>query len=212
MAQATPSCSRKKGTTPRTINGAKYVEFIVREKKDGKSTDIPQEAIHQDGIYWVPKFFNFGKYFDSLKYSKENQQSKEKAMVTRAGETTKTVHDIGASPVEKIERQNCGIEKRAQDRVGDANETQKEKYLAGRTDQPKPPVLSLAFDSACSKAIITNPNVLVNPVHHKVRIDSANPNHPLQSSLGRYIDGYVLSESGMRIQFPKDLHVLHCDD
>ena len=213
VAQATPSRSRKKGTTPRTtkINGDAYVEFIVREKKD-----IPQEAIHQDGIYWVPKFFNFGKYFDSLKQSKENQPSKaegkEKAMVTRAGETTKTVHDIGASPVGKIEKQNCGIEKKAQDRVGDANETQKEKCLAGRTDQSKPPVLSLAFDSACSKAIITNPNVLVNPVHHKVRIDGANPNHPLQSSLGGYIDGYVLSESGMRIQFPKDLHVLHCDD
>ena len=214
VAQTPTTSSTKKRTT--NINGAEYVEYLVREKRNGKPPDIPHEAIHRDGAYWVPKFFNFRMYFESLNPSKKNQQSgkqgRESAMAARVLATPKT-QDVAVSPIDKIKGQACGSDERAQAGVGNAQKTTpSETCLIGTMIQPKPKVLALAVDSACSKAIVKNPNALEKLAHHEVRIDGANPHHPLQSYLGGYINGYVLSESGMKIQFPKDLHVLHCDD
>lgn len=75
-------------------------------------------------------------------------------------------------------------------------------------------VISLIVDSACTKSAVTNSSDLKKPARHEVGIEGASPNYPQQSSLGGYIDGCVLSKSGMHIhiQFPKNLHGLHCDD
>ena len=138
-------------------------------------------------------------------------------MVAKMSRPTKTAQTIDASPSDKIEVQKGGSKKGAQEKGENATATKKasEACMMGRTRKlMDAKVISLIVDSACTKSAVTNSSDLKKPARHEVGIEGASPNYPQQSSLGGYIDGCVLSESGMHIhiQFPKDLHGLHCDD
>jgi hypothetical protein len=223
-AKAAATMNTVKEKSAKRVEG-EYARFIVRDKNGDGPPDVPKQAILQDGMYWVPKGFDFRQWHCQRGNKPSGGEKQEKALIARAatsmtGGTTVNMfpnpevddsktEDQGSTPSLK----ECNQERREEKITPVAQQDKlmnEEKCLIANSKSMR--TLSLIVDCACTNTMVGDKKVLQNLIPHESSIKGVHKDLlPLHSSLRGIIKGYVLSQNGM-LPFPEDLPVIHSND
>jgi hypothetical protein len=143
------------------------VKFYVRNKNGDGPPDVPKQAILQDGMYWVPRGFDFRQWHHQRGNKQFRGEKQEKALIARAATSKVGGTTVNLSPNPEVDHsktedqgstpplKECNQERQEEKNTLVAQQDKpvnEEKFLIANSKSAR--TLSLIVDCTCTNMMV----------------------------------------------------------